>query len=947
MLDIDPDLEGTARFARGATVDRYIILDPLGKGGMGLVLRAYDKMLQREVALKIVRPTRSSPTAHRRLVREAQAMARLNHPNVVAVYDVKVLDEDVMLAMELITGQTLHRWLQGTRRADLGWQAVLEVLIQAGRGLAAAHRAGVVHRDFKPANVLVGDDGQVKVTDFGLARTSSGPLGAEALSGESRLSKPASRDGREPPSITRNGAVMGTAGYVAPEQHASAPPQPQTDQYAFCVTAWRALTGEKPFEGRGSFLLERQRRGPPPWPRDVRAPPKIAAVLQQGLSPDPDDRWPSMEHLLDELEWAAPPGKRRLWAFATGTMTSLALVGTWLLSPPNQETCTRATRPLAKVWNPERRAAIAQRFARLEVPYAASTGTRAVERLEQYTKTWEDRYHEACLATHVDRSQSDVELDQVMTCLRRRRSELDAAVALFEGANAEIAQRAFEVLASLEPVETCVPTPEASEGAAYPTSVQAEAVRDELGHVRALASAGQYATALARLAPLFERERQLDEPVLRAELELQEGSLLAKSGRYARAEESSKRAHALALRLGRDRLAARAAIDLTHTVGLLQARFRDGRSWGEMALAFARRLDDPMLEAKALSAVGNLVYAEGRFSEAAAHHRRVLEIRSRRADDHPELVATLNNLGAISVELGELDEAIEYYDRALSVAHRLLPADHPQLASLLSNVAIADLERGDTERALDHHARALEIRREALGPNHPFVAASLQNLGAVHHSLDRLDEAERYYRQALDVQEIVLGADHPDTATVVHNLGLIALQRGQLAAALTHFERAIARLEASIGSDHPQVAFKRIDLATALLRDGRARRALDQAQLARDALADVLDDTHPHRMRARLELGLASLELGELERAVDLLESVLSGGQRTIEHPLHRARAQFGLARALARLGRQSTRSRRLANDASATLRDQGVDARYADLRSEIDRWLAVGRDGA
>jgi serine/threonine protein kinase len=220
----------------GAKVGRFVVLGDLGAGGMGHVVRAFDPQLGREVALK--RLHADGPEASARAIREAQAVASLSHPNVIAVYDFGEHDDAIFIALELVEGKTLREWMSD---GPYPWAIVLDRLEAAGRGLAAAHRVGLVHRDFKPSNVLVGDDGRVRVTDFGLARFIAAPSDAMVGDASDSLS---SGD----VCLTRSGVVLGTPAYMAPEQHAGAS-DPSSDQYAFCVVLFEALYGERPFRG--------------------------------------------------------------------------------------------------------------------------------------------------------------------------------------------------------------------------------------------------------------------------------------------------------------------------------------------------------------------------------------------------------------------------------------------------------------------------------------------------------------------------------------------------------------------------------------------------------------------------------------------------------------------------------------------------------------------------
>lgn len=330
----------------GQMIGRYRILHRLGQGGIGAVYAAWDPQLSRQVAIKLLRPDatgRAAEKARLRLLREAQVIARLSHPHVITVYDVGVHHEEVFVVMELVDGGTLKTWLAGGRRS---WREILDVFLAAGRGLAAAHAAGVVHRDFKPENVLLGKDGRVRVADFGLARDTSA---AEEVGPDNEAAKdepaPPAASGRgsrtpikdkdkdegpettaEPLSLplTQTGALVGTPTYMAPEQFLNGTIDARTDQFSFCVTLYRALYEEFPF-GRGSAreLAPRVVGGmlrPPP--RKAAVPRWLAPVLVRGLATLPEHRFPAMQALLAALD----PRDRTPWRHWRGGATALVLL---------------------------------------------------------------------------------------------------------------------------------------------------------------------------------------------------------------------------------------------------------------------------------------------------------------------------------------------------------------------------------------------------------------------------------------------------------------------------------------------------------------------------------------------------------------------------------------------------------------------------------------------
>jgi serine/threonine protein kinase len=287
-----------------ASVGRYQLLSILGRGGTGVVYAAHDPELHRRVAIKLLRGDvleRNNDDSRARLLREARAMARVSHPHVVVIYDVGIWLEQVFVAMELVEGRTL-RTLLGDE--SVSWRRRLDCVIEAGRGLCAAHAAGLVHRDFKPENVLVGDDGRVRVTDFGLAKPARGDRGDR---GDDENTSAGSTSPREVlATVTLTGRTTGTPAYMAPEQFLDTSTDARVDQFAFCVVLHEALFGARPFAGKAvaeiarNVLEARIMDVSGAMPADL--PEGVRVVILRGLSRDPNARYPSLEHLLAELE---------------------------------------------------------------------------------------------------------------------------------------------------------------------------------------------------------------------------------------------------------------------------------------------------------------------------------------------------------------------------------------------------------------------------------------------------------------------------------------------------------------------------------------------------------------------------------------------------------------------------------------------------------------------
>ena len=342
-------MEGLFAPLPGDRIGRFEVVKVIGEGAMGVVLEAIDPMLGRRVALKLLHPETQDAVGSARLLREAQALARLSHPNVVTVYEAGLDDERVFLAMEMVEGMTARAWCAARSRTAAD---ICDIYRQAAAGLAAAHRAGLVHRDVKPDNILVGDDGRVRITDFGLVSSESGAL---------PVPKAAAELGTEPiTELTRTGVVLGTPGYMPPEAHLERTTDALGDQFGLCVAWWEALAGVRPFAGETyRELVTNLVAGAITRGRDAIAPP-LRAVLERGLATDRSQRWPSITALLDAIDGAfapaapAPPRRRLAWAVAgVGVLAGgsvalgVAMQGSDEASPA-AEAPTRTSTPVAR-----------------------------------------------------------------------------------------------------------------------------------------------------------------------------------------------------------------------------------------------------------------------------------------------------------------------------------------------------------------------------------------------------------------------------------------------------------------------------------------------------------------------------------------------------------------------------------------------------------------------
>jgi serine/threonine protein kinase/tetratricopeptide (TPR) repeat protein len=856
--------------ARGSSVGRYLLLDQLGQGGMGVVYKAYDPELDRPVALKLLPIEEAGVgTLRDRLLREAQALARLSHPNVIAVHDVGTIGSDVFIAMEFVDGQTLRKWLAEKPRA---LSEILEVFLAAGAGLAAAHGAGLVHRDFKPDNVMVGNDGRVRVLDFGLARateqSTETATAATSLPAVSADAGPAAtpsvleRPHRSPSGITPSGqssgksrllgadltqagSVVGTPRFMAPEQHLGAAVDEKVDQFSFCVSLYWALYGTYPFAGKTpdeyqDSVLEGRLVDPP---AGTHVPRWLRQVLLRGLSREPPARHPSMDALLAGLR-ADPRAARRRWLTIAASLLLLAApVGAWRIAHRQQVlACEGAERKLAGVWDDPRRSAVRAAFRRSGQPYV-ETVLGTVERVfDGYARDWVAMHVEACTATHLRKEQSQELLDLRMECLDQQRVQMGALVDLFTQADAQVVEKSVQAASSLGSLQTCANAALLKAPVRPPSDPAARAKVDELRKriaiAKALSEAGKYDQGVTIARAAVDEARGLGYRPVQAEALFRLGSLEDGAGKYKEAEQALVEAAAAAVSGHVDNVAAEAWTRLLQVVGYRQQRVEDARRWELFAEAAVERIGTEELRADLLVAQAMLLGVEGNHEEALAQERRALTIREKvLGPAHPDTASGLNNIGADLNDLGRNEEALTYYRRALAIDEKLLGPQHPVVGDDLTNMGAAAADLGLYEEGEAYAARALAIHEKALGPTHPSLSADLDNLGSVLILLHRSREALPLFGRALEIDEKALGPAHPALVTSLTGMGEALLDLHAANRALGPLERSLMLGERNtIRAD--SLAETQFALARALRETGGDRaRAKKLAVLARDGFS--------------------------------------------------------------------------------------------------------------
>jgi hypothetical protein len=670
----------------GTPVGRYVVLHRLGAGAMGVVYAARDPELNRGVALKLLRSELVDPDERaelrERLLREARAMAQLAHPNVVAVHDVGRFGERIFIAMELVEGQTLGRWLARQARPA---REIIASFVAAGQGLAAAHQAGLVHRDFKPENVLVGRDGRVRVTDFGLARE----MTAAAVVGHGLGAGVASR-------LTMTGALMGTPFFMSPEQLMAGPVDARSDQFSFCVALWLALTGEHPFlsDGPGG-LIAAVTQGRLRRPRHERVPRWLRPLVLRGLSVAPDARHPSLAALLHAIARGRKRTARRVAAAAACLVVAGGVAYRQLHAPIAP---CREVAPLGGVWDGAHAATVRRAFAATGVPYAGAAAAEVVRVLDGYAQAWAAMRSDACEAALVRGDQSDALLQLSARCLDVRRDELRALVDRLQSADATVVERAPAAVQTLGALGRC------SDGPALlapvrprPTTLPAlAALERELGAVAAARTLGHASEVRERARALAQAAAALRYRPLEAAALALRGAVEADVGDDGAAEATLQEAVWAAQAGGDDELAARVWIDLIGVVGRQRGRAEAALALAPRVTALIERLGGGHDElAGALHvAVGRLVRDRARAAAAEDELRAGVTLLERRfGPDDLRVAAAVAALGEAR-EARQPGSGRDALARALSILRKIYGDAHPAVtharAALASAVARAD-----------------------------------------------------------------------------------------------------------------------------------------------------------------------------------------------------------------------------------------------------------------
>lgn len=841
-------------------IGRYEIEGTIGGGGMGVVYRARDPQLERLVALKVLHPLRNQDArSQQRMLLEARALAKLDHPNIVKVHDAILEQDQVVVVMELLAGQTLERWQQDAARTC---EEVIAVYAQAGDGLAAAHDLGIVHRDFKPSNAILGPDHRVRVLDFGLAHLTSPP------------EPPFESGAARPLELTATGDVVGTLGYASPEQLADATITAASDQFSFCVALHLAIEGVSPFTG--SNLVERRAsiaRGELVRATDGRRVPTwLRAAIARGLSTNPDARFPTMRDLVRELRRRR--GWRRWRAPVLGTATIAAsVVATAMMSRPGSDACDGGRALADAVWSSTARSRVGEAILAVRTPYSTEVHGPALGLLDRHASDWRSAHQLACRA-HQRGETSELLLDRQMTCLSRRLDGLRAAVEVLASTDVHSLPYVMNVASEVPAAEPCLDLELVQADVAPPDSLAMRgpisAARERIASAEAQARAGRAELALGTLGAAREIADRIPYPPLRVEVALAEGRILLAQGDLDRASAVLTAARAGAFQAQMLPAAVEASARIIYAEGSKAPQL--DRLQGELAtlLPLSEGLrGDRFVRPLLLNNIGTVYLAAGRRAEAASYFELAKDEIRRHDDTDLELVnvdlnlamitrdtpkreaiarnawerlrdtlgeqhlATIDALTAYAMYVADPAVALKAIARAAASLERFHPTARSQSALAHARAAVLATDLGDRERAITLYRRAVAseegvddaevVRRQQLchGELALLRGEPLRASAALEPIYQKSSTSPNWWERA-------------DALRAAVGLGQAAMAQEDPQSAIRWLETAVRDLP-SIVAMNEEVEYKRY-LA-------RARRALAELLVRRDpARAKTLED---------------------------------------------------------------------------------------------------------
>ncbi|MCR9162709.1 MAG: protein kinase domain-containing protein [Nannocystaceae bacterium] len=897
-------------------VGRYVVEKELGAGAMGVVYEAWDEELERAVALKVIRKSAwESEDVVGRFRREARALAKLSHPNVVTIHEVGQHHDRDFIAMELVGGKTLRDWMGGE---NPDWRSVIEVFVQAGRGLEAAHRAGLIHRDFKPANCILGSDGRVRVLDFGLARGLANP--------DSEATESSPSAGLLDATLTATGALVGTPAYMAPEQLCGQAVDAASDQFAFCVALYEALTGARPFEATTAVgLYSNIRDGTirePDVARSPNPPRALMSLVVRGLAYRPELRWPDISELLDAIE-RYPVRRRRRRVLVLGTTAGAVAIGATALAGKDAP-CDAVSGRALPAWSNERQDTV--REAILSSGPKSEAVWRTFEAsADRWAEGWLSARVHACEEALVRGTTSPGIYDRQLVCLDRHADTISTYLEELSG-DENAWRTALDFAAAFPPLGSCTnPAQILARDAPSPAIANEVAeIRRLIDRAHAKQLSGDLGSALTGARAAVERSQEIADPRSRARANLFLGHL-----NEVAAEDAPEPLLLSALRnaeeASADDLSAAVAIELMVFAGA-NHHVNAAKGWEALASAkLARTGAPPPKHAELALASTELALALGDPAGAARHASRAEALYREGGGPDAIQAARTAAMRALALELsGDGDAALVAHDENVR-AHEAAFGQHPATANALflrasfrSNLGKHDAAAADYEQALGILEGVAGVERllanarmglvlvrsmsgdlelaevdrateplKRLPPDDPLQIVAIEWRAAVLQRIGHPQLALAEYARAARKLEEQGDTPEQDLAMLQNNAAECELALGRLGDARGHFADVLSTLERTVAPNDPRLAYPLAGLGRAELGLGNPSAAKPHFERGLTLLEDGWGDTP---LLAQLHWGLAqSLPDASLEsarraatEAADLFEKLGDEGREEL-----------------------------------------------------------------
>lgn len=924
-------------FARveAAAIAQYHVVRSIGGGGMGLVYAAWDPSLDRLVAIKVLRDPWTG--GGEQLRREAVALARLRHPNVVAVYEVGEHEGQLFLVMEYVDGVTLREWMltwRGAPRRDL--RGLLRVFEGAARGLAAAHAAGVVHRDVKPENVMIDVDGRARWMDFGLARRTEA-ADPTALSSDGAAGPRASDQASLGASVS---AVCGTPAYMAPEQFSPGTVGQAADQFALGACLFEALYGHRIRPARMAAAAAVS-SDPIEIGADRAVSRQLRELLTRMLAVDPNDRFPSMEVVAQRFAALQRPAAAR-WVAAGGvTLTLAGLVAAGSVVQAESSRCDRAGADLAQIWDDDAAAAVRERLLATTASYAEESWSRLEPALDQYANAMVAAAGQSCQAARTKGEISQGQLELRTACLRDRGRHLSALVDGVVGGDAAAVAIAEVAADELPAVDDCLDA-DTLERRGYRLADDAitEVLREELAQAEVQLRNGQPTPARERALELAARARAGGRWRSAAEALWLAGRGAAELRDFSSAMDELREAYTAARRGALREQAADIADELARLSATGLGRMDQARWWMTIADVERGGADSKSVKGAQRQLLEvELAFADGRIDDGLTLARRLEQRPPGGVDNGRVELLTHVALARLALLYGVVDYGAALAERSAAALAELIGPEHPLNADAERGLGLSLRLRGQTEAALVHAQRGLALATSTFGEDHIALAPFLESLSKALVEAQRTDDA-------LAALDRALALSVPRPLDALTRSGLLTargqrLERDDPGAALRAFDAAYATGRDAVGEAHPRTLRARVCRASLLSAIGRGDEAREEMQAALWLGQSVLGSNHRDVSDTHFRIGSEAMARRDYEVAlrhfgnvVEIIERTHGADAYPVVGPLVNICAILGQLQRPEEALRQCERAKAVAERAKSI--DRLTPAIRADLHNNL-----------